>query len=65
MVFDLSHNIERFWPVFKRAFTDPKPAPHTRPDVLALGRARRTDWDQKGYRDAPFPLFEGMPGAGF
>jgi hypothetical protein len=65
MVFDLSHNIERYWPVFKRAFAEKKPPAHSSPQTLEQGRKRRAEWDRLGYRDAPFPLFEGMPGAGF
>jgi uncharacterized lipoprotein YddW (UPF0748 family) len=65
MVFDLSHDIDRYWEVFKRAFAERRPPPHTRPETLERGRRRRAEWDRAGYRDAPFPLFEGMPGAGF
>lgn len=65
MVFDYSHRIEQFWPVFARAFRQPARAPHQMPGLLDKVRARRAEWDRKGYREAPFPLLEGAPGAGF
>lgn len=65
MVFDLSHQMDRFWPVFDRAFRAPARAPHTVPGLLDAVRARRAAFDQSGVKDAPFPLLEGAPGAGF
>ncbi len=35
MVFDLSHKIEQFWPVFQQAFNKPALPPHAIPGLLA------------------------------
>ncbi len=65
MVFDLSHNIEEFWPVFERAFKNPARAPHQVPGLLDQVRRTRADFDKNGFKEPPFPMFEGAPGAGF
>jgi hypothetical protein len=65
MVFDLSHQMDRFWPVFDRAFRKPARAPHTVPGLIEAVRKRRAAFDLAGYKEAPFPLLEGAPGAGF
>lgn len=65
MVFDLSHQMERFWPVFERAFRRPATAPHNVPGLTQELRARRAKLDASGAKDPPFPIFEGMAGAGF
>jgi Glycosyl hydrolase-like 10/Domain of unknown function len=65
MVFDLSHNVEKFWPIFERAFVHPARAPHSVPGLLDRVRAKRANWDAKGYPERPFPILEGAPGAGF
>ncbi len=66
MVFDLSHDIDLYWEVFEKAFlTDPKKAPHTRPNLIALVRRTRLTWEANGWREPPFPFFPGAPGAGF
>ena len=64
MVFDYSHDIDQHWPMFKRAFSVPAKAPH-QTDLLSLVRERRKEWDANGYKDPPFPLLQGAPGAGF
>jgi len=65
MVFDLSHGIEAYWPLFKRAFKHPAAAPHSVNGLIQDVRARRERWDAKKLYDKPFPMFEGAPGAGF
>lgn len=61
MVFDLSHNIEAFWPVFEQAFaTDPMNAPHSDRALLDWVRGHR---DQKMLK-IPATLFGGAAGAG-
>lgn len=65
MVFDLSHNIDQFWPVFKRAFAEKRQAPHTVKGLLHEVRATKTDQDRRGFKEPPFPTFEGAPGTGF
>jgi len=65
MVFDLSHQMDRFWPTFERAFRKPSKPPHNVPGLTASLRARRKTMDAAGQKDPPFPIFEGMAGAGF
>lgn len=66
MVFDLSHDIDKFWAVFERAFLpDPKKAPHARPNLIDLVRRTRLSWEANGWKEPPFPFFPGAPGAGF
>lgn len=64
MVFDLSHEIEPLWPIFEKAFAEPKVAPHARPDVLAKVRAERADRDRRGEREPPVVIYPGIPGTG-
>jgi uncharacterized lipoprotein YddW (UPF0748 family) len=65
MVFDLSHNIEDFWPTFAQAFKRPARAPYQVPGLLDKVRAQRADFDKRGFKEPPFPIFEGAPGTGF
>lgn len=65
MVFDLSHGIDDFWPVFARAFRDRLSAPHNNPNLLETVRKNRKEWDKSGKKDRPFPILEGTPGTGF
>ena len=65
MVFDYSHRIDEYWPIFERAFKTKANAPHQVPGLLEKVRKQRANWDKKGYPDPPFPLLEGAPGAGF
>lgn len=64
MVFDLSHDIEPMWPVFARAFAQPKTAPHTT-TTLADVRKRRKELDRKGVKDPPLIILGGTSGIGF
>jgi uncharacterized lipoprotein YddW (UPF0748 family) len=64
MVFDLSHDIDPFWPVFRRAFAQPRIAPHEVPDVLLMARGRRAEADKRGEKDPPIIIAAGSPGTG-
>ncbi len=64
MVFDLSHDVEPMWPLFKRAFLQPKFAPSRRPDILTLARTRRAAQTRAGIADPPIPLAAGSLGTG-
>lgn len=65
MVFDLSHRIDEFWPIFERAFKNPARAPHQVPGLIDQVRKTRAEFDRKGFKEPPFPIFEGAPGTGF
>lgn len=65
MVFDLSHEFDTFQPIFAEAFRIRKLAPYQSPGLLGKVRAQRDDFDRRGFKDPPFPLFEGAPGTGF
>lgn len=65
MVFDLSHDFDTFQPIFSRAFAVRKMAPYQSPGLLAQVRDQRADFDRRGFKDPPFPFFEGAPGTGF
>lgn len=65
MVFDLSHRIEEFWPIFQRAFKQPARAPHAVPGLLAEVRKRRAQLDKLGVKEPPTFIREGAAGAGF
>jgi uncharacterized lipoprotein YddW (UPF0748 family) len=64
MVFDLSHDIEPFWPVFEQAFFQAKPAPHSLAGLLAEVRDRREKLDKSGYVDPPTIITAGAAGTG-
>lgn len=65
MVFDLSHRMESFWPILERAFRSPARPPTAEPSLLAAIRRQRAEVDARGVPDPPFPVFDGMAGAGF
>jgi len=65
MVFDLSHRFDEFEPILRRAFKNSRNAPHQVSGLKAVLRQKRREFDRKGLKDPPFPLFEGAPGAGF
>jgi hypothetical protein len=64
MVFDLSHDIEPMWPVFKQAFVIKAKAPHLSPAVLTDARKRRQALELRGYKERPMIVVAGAPGAG-
>lgn len=64
MVFDLSHDIEPMWPVFKQAFTlAPKRPPHAIPGLLERLRKARIALDKTGKQEL-IPLTAGASGTG-
>ena len=66
MVFDLSHDIEAFWPVFTEAFAArPAVPPHMVPGALADLRAARAAQKVTGQHDPPVILYRGASGTGF
>lgn len=65
MVFDLSHNFDDFQPTFAQAFKRPARAPYQLPGLLEKIRNQRVDFDKRGFKEPPFPIFEGAPGTGF
>jgi len=64
MVFDLSHDIDPMWPVFARAFAQPKQAPHANPALLTQVRQRRANLDKLGVKDPPIVIAAGAAGTG-
>ncbi len=65
MVFDLSHNIEQFWPVFAEAFREPAQPPHAVPGLLAQVRAEHAAQKAAGTPVPPVIIYGGVPGTGF
>lgn len=65
MVFDLSHDIDTWWPTLERAFKKPARPPHMDQSAFEAMYTLRSCWEKNGVKDPPFPLFEGAPGAGF
>ncbi|MEO7716392.1 MAG: alpha amylase family protein [Capsulimonas sp.] len=64
MVFDLSHNIDQFWPVFKQAFAQPALPPHSSPGLLDSVRAQHEAHKTSGTPDPPVIVFGGASGTG-
>lgn len=64
MVFDLSHDIEPMWPVFERAFSRPRKAPHQVPGLIEQVRAMKARYDKLGVRDPAIPISSGASGVG-
>jgi len=65
MVFDLSHDIEPFWPVFADVFRTPAVAPHARPEALADVRAQKAARKAQNLPEPPVILYRGKSGTGF
>ncbi len=65
MVFDLSHDIEPMWAVFKQAFSQPKLWPNIRPGYLDEARRLRVGMDRKGIKEPPIVIAGGASGVGF
>jgi hypothetical protein len=64
MVFDLSHDIEPMWPVFRQTFAQLKTAPHAAPGVLTDVRKRRLALDKAGVKEPPIIIAAGSAGTG-
>jgi uncharacterized lipoprotein YddW (UPF0748 family) len=65
MVFDLSHSIESFWPVFAEAFKEPAQAPHGVPGLLAEVRQQHAAKKAANAPESPVILYKGISGTGF
>jgi len=65
MVFDLSHGIDSFWPVFEQAFGSPAVSPNSDRKWLQELRSRRRALDESGAKDRPVPILGGLGGTGF
>lgn len=64
MVFDLSHEIDPFWPVFKQSFSQPRKPPHLFPTVLHDAMKKRQAMELRGEKEKPMIIITGAPGAG-
>ncbi|MCC6351744.1 MAG: family 10 glycosylhydrolase [Fimbriimonadaceae bacterium] len=64
MVFDLSHDIDRYWDVMAAAFRVPARAPHMNPQELSRIRSRRAEEEAKGRLPGPLVVAAGAPGTG-
>ena len=64
MVFDLSHQIDQFWPVFQKAFAKPAQAPHAVPGLLAEVRRQQTERKAARIIDPPVIIQNGLSGTG-
>ena len=64
MVFDLSHRIDQFWPVFRKAFAKPAQAPHAVPGLLAEVRRLQAERKAAGVVDPPVIIQNGLSGTG-
>jgi len=65
MVFDASHGIDDYWPVFAKVFAKPARAPHTVPGLIDQVRRARAQADRRGKSAWNFPMLEGQADAGF
>ena len=64
MVFDLSHNIDQFWPTFAQAFSTPATPPHAVPGLLAAVRRQHAAQKAAGTPEPPVILYNGVSGTG-
>lgn len=64
MVFDLSHNIEPMWPVFTRAFSQNRTAPHKVPYLIEEIRRRRHQVDSLSPKEPAVIIAAGSTGTG-
>ncbi len=64
MVFDLSHNIDPMWSVFRQAFDEPRVSPSSVPGLLSEVRKKRAQQDKSGKKEPPVPISSGGAGIG-
>lgn len=64
MIFDLSYNIDLWWPIFEEAFREPAVAPHASPDLLAQLRQAHAAHKASGILDPPVTILSGDSGTG-
>lgn len=65
MVFDVSHDIEPMWGVFKKAFAQPLRPPHLDPKAIGMALQQRRQFEQYGKKEPPVPIAAGSAGIGF
>lgn len=65
MVFDLSHNIDPFWPIFAEAFATPALPPHAVPGLVEELRAKHEAQKTSGVPAPPVVIYRGTSGTGF
>jgi hypothetical protein len=65
MVFDLSHNIDPFWPIFAEAFAKPALPPHAVPGLVEELRAKHEAQKVSGAPTPPVVIYRGTSGTGF
>ena len=65
MVFDFSHDWDKWRPVFAEAFRKSATPPHRAADVLAGVRGQRVAKRAMGTTDPPVILYRGKSGTGF
>jgi hypothetical protein len=65
MVFDLSHNIDPFWPIFADAFSKPALPPHAVPGLIEELRAKHEAQKTSGVPTPPVVIYRGTSGTGF
>ena len=64
MVFDLSHKIEQFWPIFQQAFNKPAIPPHAVPGLLDQVHAEVARRHAAGIIDPPVIIQNAIEGTG-
>lgn len=65
MIFDLSHDVDTMWPMFKEAFGGPpRKAPHEHPDLIGKVRQLRAQLDRKGAKKPTVVIMAGTVGTG-
>jgi hypothetical protein len=66
MVFDLSHDFDKFAPIFAETFAArPQAAPHQTPGLLSELRTQRDAQKAAGVQPPPVILNRGASGTGF
>ena len=65
MVFDLSHKIEAFWPIFAKAFVTETKSPLADAKLLEAVRKTKADNRAKGILPLPVVIYRGTSGTGF
>ena len=64
MVFDLSHDVDTMWPLFREAFGAPRRAPHVQADLIGKVRQLRAQLDKKGAKEPTVVIMAGTVGTG-
>lgn len=64
MVFDLSHGIDQFYPLFRAAFNNGRQSPSAVTGLLQEVRRKRAALDKSGKKEPPIPINTGGAGIG-